>query len=104
MTSPNPQDIAVEHDPKARQFFIRVNGQRAVLEYRRAPATIYFVHTEVPPALRHHGLADVLAHAGLEYARAEHLAVVALCPFVAAYIERHPEYQPLVKAEKPAAP
>lgn len=102
MTSPNPQDIVVEHDPKARQFFIRVGGERAVLEYRRAPGTIYFVHTEVPPALRHHGLADVLAHAGLEYARAEHLAVVPLCPFVAAYIEHHPAYQPLVKT-KPAA-
>ena len=35
---------------------------------------------------------------GLEYARAEHLAVIALCPFVDSYIRRHPEYQPLMQS------
>jgi predicted GNAT family acetyltransferase len=72
---------------------VRLNGTRAVLEYRRAPGQLVFVHTEVPEAFQHHGLADALAHAGLEYARQEHLAVDARCPFVAAYISRHPEYQ-----------
>lgn len=96
-------DSVVEHDVVARQFFVRVNGSRAVLQYRRAPGTIHFVHTEVPPAFQHHGLGDVLAHAGLEYARAQHLAVAPHCPFVADYIRRHPEYQPLVKSTEPPA-
>ena len=39
-----------------------------------------------------------MAHAGLEYARSEHLAVIALCPFVASYIARHPEYQALTQS------
>jgi len=70
---------------------------RAVLQYRHASGKIYFVHTEVPPAFQHRGIADALAHAGLEYARAQHLTVVALCPFVASYIRRHPEYQGLTQ-------
>ncbi len=95
MTAPDPDHIVVEHDPAAHQFTARLNGSRAVLEYRRAPGKIYFVHTEVPAAFQHRGIADRLAHAGLEYARTEHLAVIARCPFVASYISRHPEYQAL---------
>lgn len=96
MTAPDPDHIVVEHDPAAHQFYARLNGGRAVLEYRRAPEKIYFVHTEVPATFQHHGIADALAHAGLEYARSQHLTVIALCPFVAAYIRRHPEYQSLM--------
>lgn len=97
MTASNPDDIVVEHDIAAHRFHARLNGLRAVLEYRRAPGKIYFVHTEVPAGFQHRGIADALAHAGLEYARTEHLAVIAICPFVASYISRHPEYQPLVE-------
>jgi predicted GNAT family acetyltransferase len=97
MTTTHPDDIIVEHDPAAHQFLARLNGTRAVLEYRRAPGKIYFVHTEVPAAFQHRGIADALAHAGLEYARTEHLAVIVLCPFVASYIRHHPEYQPLTE-------
>jgi predicted GNAT family acetyltransferase len=99
MTSPPPDDIVVEHDPVAHQFYAVLNGSRAVLEYRRAPRKIVFVHTEVPEAFRHHGVADALAQAGLEYARTKHLAVTALCPFVAAYVQRHPEYQALIQEQ-----
>ena len=97
MTSPTPDDIVVEHDPVAHQFYAVLNGSRAVLEYRRAPGKIFFVHTEVPEAIRHHGVADALAHAGLEHARTNRLAVTALCPFVDSYIRRHPEYQALTQ-------
>ena len=41
-------------------------------------------------------MADKLSHAGLEYARGKRLTVVPICPFVAAYMRRHPEYQSLV--------
>lgn len=99
MTTPNPDDIVVEHDAAAQQFHAQVNGMRSVLQYRRAPGKIFFVHTEVPAELRHRGIADALAHAGLEYARSERLTVIPLCPFVAAYIQRHPAYQPLVETQ-----
>ena len=99
MSSPPPDDIVVEHDPVAHQFYAVLNGSRAVLEYRRAPKRSVFVHTEVPEAIRHHGVADALAHAGLEFARTKHLAVTALCPFVASYVQRHPEYQALMQEQ-----
>jgi predicted GNAT family acetyltransferase len=53
----------------------------------------------VTRALEGQGVASQLVKAALDDARQEHLAVVPFCPFVAGYIQRHPEYQDLVPAE-----
>ena len=94
---PQADDLVVEHDPTSREFRVDVNGMVGRLVYRRDGDTISFLHTEVPEEFEGQGIAGRLAHAGLEFARAEHLKVVPICPFVAAYIRRHPEYQSLVR-------
>lgn len=90
------ETITVVHNTEAHRFEIHLDGHRAVCEYMPARGMIVFTHTEVPPALEGRGLANRLAQAGLEYARTEGLQVLPLCPFVAAYLRRHPEYQDLV--------
>jgi hypothetical protein len=82
----------VRHEPAYHRFAIGEGEQTAVLMYRQEPGRITFVHTEVPSALEGHGVGSELAHAGLEYARSQHLQVIARCPFVAKYLEHHPEY------------
>ena len=47
------------------------------------------VETEVPPALRGRGVANALAKWAIETAERDGLRVVAVCPFVRAYINRH---------------
>jgi predicted GNAT family acetyltransferase len=74
-----------------------MDGHLAELDYQRTGNEILFTHTGVPSALEGRGIGSALARAGLEYARAEGLTVVPLCPFVRSYIDRKPEYQPLVK-------
>lgn len=91
--------IDVVDNPEESRFEARVNGQVAFVSYLRRGDTIFFTHTEVPKELEGHGLGSVLARAVLERARAEHWKVVARCPFIAKYIERHPEYQALVRRE-----
>jgi len=44
----------------------------------------------VPQPFRGRGLATALAKAALEAARAEGLRVIAQCPFVRAYLRKHP--------------
>jgi predicted GNAT family acetyltransferase len=100
----DPDGPPVEHAPAAEQFRIRIDGHMARLRYRRRPGQIIFVHTVVPPELQGRGLGDRLAHAGLEFARAHGLWVIPACPFVAAYIGRHPEYQSLVRQDDGADP
>ena len=84
------------HDTNKHQFRIESEGQAALLNYHKQPGKIIFLHTEVPPAWEGRGIGSRLAKAGLEYARARNLQVVPLCPFVAAYLEQHPEYADLV--------
>lgn len=84
-------------DNRAEQEFeLDVEGHRAIAAYQREGDTITFTHTLVPEAIAGRGVASKLIRAALDAARDEGLKVVAQCPFVAAYIERHPEYRGLL--------
>lgn len=88
---------AVRHHSEESRFEVTLDGQTAELTYRRVGDRIIFTHTGVPTVLEGKGVGSALARAGLEYAKAEGLNVRPLCPFVAAYIARHPEYRKLVR-------
>jgi predicted GNAT family acetyltransferase len=91
----------VVDSPDASRYELRLEGRLAgVAEYRRRNGRIIFTHTEVVEALEGHGLAGRLASAALDDARRQGLEVVPLCPFVSAYIARHPEYRDLVAADQ----
>lgn len=90
-------DEAVEHEEGSSRFAVRRDGHLAVLEYQLFSDKVVFTHTEVPRELEGHGVGASLARTGLEWARARELRVVPVCPFVAAYIGRHPEYVDLVR-------
>lgn len=53
---------------------------------------IAYLHTEVPPELGGRGIASYLIKYILDYAQEQHLKVKPVCPFVKAYIDKHPEY------------
>lgn len=86
----------VVHDEEGQRFFVAEAGEVAELTYRTAGNQIIFQHTGVPSALEGRGIGSALAKAGLNYAQRQGMGVVPLCPFVRSYIERKPEYQPLV--------
>lgn len=101
MTASNDKDeIVVTNNPEQHRYEINLNNEVAILTYKRGQNSITFLHTEVPPALGGKGLANKLAHFALEEARAQQLSVIPLCPFVAAYIRRHPNYLPLLPASE----
>lgn len=89
----------VVHNETARQFEISMDGATAILTYRLKPNSIYFEHTEVPAEIQGRGIAGQLARTGLAYAREKGLSVVPLCPFVASYIKKHPEYLEIVRED-----
>jgi len=57
-----------------------------------------FTHTEVDESCAGRGFGSRLAAAALEDARRQGLEVVPLCPFIAHYINSHPEHEDLVAA------
>jgi predicted GNAT family acetyltransferase len=86
-----PPAVPVNDNRAAHRFELSVDGQVAFLNYDRTADTLVFVHTEVPLALRGRHLGDVLVKAGLDAARREGLRIVAQCPFVKSYLQKHPE-------------
>ena len=95
----NLDSITVTNNEEAQRFEAQVDGLRALLTYRRFPNRIVFNHIEVPPPVESKGLAAKLVRTALDFARASHFRVVPLCPYVAAFIRRHAEYQDLVSAD-----
>jgi predicted GNAT family acetyltransferase len=92
--------IEVVPVPEDRRFEIRVDGVRAGhTEYVRKGGLVIFTHTEIDPAFEGRGLGSRLARGALDAVRAEGAPIVPLCPFVAGYIEKHPEYDDLVDHE-----
>ena len=75
----------------------------AILRYHYDTAhRLVLVHTEVPPLLRHKGIATQLAAAALDFARDRELVVVPVCPFVVAYLQQHPEFNALIAPRRAA--
>lgn len=95
----NVDTIAVIHNEEAYRFEAIVDGLRALLTYRRLPASIVLQHTEVPPPFGHHGIAAKLTRAALDFARANHLRVVPLCPYVSSFLRQHREYHDLLSPD-----
>jgi predicted GNAT family acetyltransferase len=86
----------VINNQQRMQFQAQINGEIAFLEYRLHDGAIALMHTEVPEQMGGHGIGSALVTAGFEYAKAQNLKVKVYCPFVKTWINRHPEYEPLV--------
>jgi uncharacterized protein len=88
----DPAEPVVTFDPSAKRFEARVEGSDAVAHLDVLPsATIWtLTHTEVPPSLEGQGVGSALVRAALAHVRAEGTTVMPLCPFVVAYVRRHP--------------
>jgi len=89
-------EAIVNNTAEHRFELMRADGMGVLSYHMRGEHTIALVHTEVDPALRGRGVAARLAHDALEYARVNHLRLIPICPYVRAYLERHPEYADLV--------
>ena len=83
--------------PDELEYVLLVGDRRAgVLRYGRRDGPLVLHHTEVDQAVEGHGLGSTLVAGALDDVRARRLAIVPLCPFVRAYLKRHPEYADLV--------
>jgi predicted GNAT family acetyltransferase len=87
----------VRNNPAQGRFELIAEGGTAAAYYDLSPGVITFTHTEVPPELSGRGIGSKLARGALQAVRAQGLKVVAECPFIRGYIERHPEFADLLR-------
>ncbi|GLU44333.1 GNAT family N-acetyltransferase [Allomuricauda sp. NBRC 101325] len=84
------------NNKEAKQFQFLLEDAIAKIEYILAQDRIYLTHTEVPPSYEGKGIGSSLIKQTLEYIKEQDLTLVPLCPFVAMYIKRNPEWKALV--------
>ncbi|MGD0141533.1 MAG: GNAT family N-acetyltransferase [Rhizomicrobium sp.] len=87
---------AVTDNKAANRYELITDGVAAFVTYRTTAGIRTFVHTEVPSALAGKGVGSLLARGALELARTQGFKIIPECPFIAAYIRKHPEFQDLV--------
>jgi len=88
--------IQVVKNDETRQFEVTLDGQTAFAEFRMVDRGMILPHTVVPEAFEGKGVGSALAKAALGYARDHDLKVIPLCPFIAGYIKKHPEWNDVV--------
>jgi predicted GNAT family acetyltransferase len=90
--------VSVRDNAGELRYEIEEEGEvRGFIQYRRGGGVVTLVHTDVDPKWEGHGVGSALVQGALDDIRVRGLKVRPLCPFVAAYIRRHPEYEEIVE-------
>lgn len=90
--SPVASDSVVDNQAKSR-FELTVNGETAFVSYERTNEALTLIHTEVPAALRGLHVGETLAEASLQSGRSAGLRIVAVCPFIRAYMRKQRKHR-----------
>ena len=92
-------DVEVRDNPEKRQFEAYVEGRLAGFSaYDLTDDGIMILHTEVDDAYEGQGVGSAMVRQMLDRLRADgDLKVTVLCPFVNAWLRRHPDYQELTR-------
>ena len=93
-------DVSVVQNPDRDRYEAFLGDELAGFAvYRLREGVIEFVHTEVDDAFEGHGVGGALARGALDDVRRDGTRkVVATCPFIKQWIERHDDYTDLLEA------
>ncbi len=86
----------VRDNPDRHRYELEVDGHVAFAEYGLTAGVITFIHTKVPKELGGKGVGSTLARGALEDVRRRGLRVVAQCPFIKGFIDKHAEFSDLL--------
>lgn len=90
--------LTVTDVPERERFEARdeTGATAGVVTYQLTGNIVVYTHTEVDPAFEGKGVGSTLARAVMDDARAKGRTVVPVCPFLSGWLEKHPEYDPIV--------
>ena len=93
----NLAETPIKDNAHKSRFELDYDNKLAVVDYQKLDdETLALTHTEVDPSLEGGGVGSHLVKGVLEYADRNNLRIVPLCPFIGAYLKRHPEWSRLV--------
>ena len=92
-------ELSVHDNKEERRYEARIGTKVVgVIPYQAEPGRLTLIHTDVDPAFEGKGVGSRLVAGALEDIRHRGLSLVPVCPFVRAYLRRHPELADLVAA------
>ncbi|MBA1264641.1 GNAT family N-acetyltransferase [Stutzerimonas stutzeri] len=87
------QDAQVRHDESRQRYVLEINGQPlGFAQYQEEGDRQVFTHTEIDDSLAGQGMGSMLARAALDDARRRGKRIVPVCAFIAAYVNKHPDW------------
>ncbi len=90
-------ELTVHDNKEERRYEARIGTKIVgVIPYQAEPGSLTLIHTEVGRAFEGKGVGSRLVAEALEDIRRRGLSLVPVCPFVRAYLRRHPEQSDLV--------
>ena len=91
--------IEVVDHPEKQRYEAREDGEVVgFAAYRRHDDVVVFTHTEVDDRQEGKGVGSTLVRTALDDVRRQGLSIEPRCPFVKAWVDRHPDYQDLLAA------
>ncbi|EGV42543.1 N-acetyltransferase [Bizionia argentinensis JUB59] len=90
------KDIPLEKSEDKERFEIEIDGHYAFINYKEFGSQIALVHTETEPDIAGQGAAKAVVEKTLHFLDKHNVEVLPFCPYVFAYIKKHPEWKRIV--------
>lgn len=89
-------NIPLVKNENKKRFEIEIDGHFAFIDYKEPGDKIALIHTETDPELAGKGAASAVVEKTLHYLDDNNIVLLPYCPYVFAYIKKHPEWKRLV--------
>ena len=86
----------VKRNTAENRFEANIGSHTAFIKFNAVDNKLVLTHTEVPSALSGQGVGSLIVEKSLELMKSADEKLVPLCPFVQAYIEKHPKWKSLL--------
>ena len=83
----------IQHNQSQHRFETTIENLLCVIDYSLNDTNLSLNSVRVPKALEGRGVAGELTQTALDWARSKNYRVIPVCPYVQAWLKRHPEYQ-----------
>ena len=91
--------MRVIDNKEMNRFETEIDGHQAIIEYSVLPNIVSLNHIEVDKALAGKGVATEMTEKVLLQIELRGLMVIAVCPFIKKYIQKHPEWNSIIADE-----
>lgn len=91
-------DLPLVKNSAENRFELKIGNYTTFIDYKEHNKDIWLTHTEAPEALQGKGAATAVIEKTLNYIEENGYRLIPVCPFVDAYLKRHPDWNRILAA------